>query len=185
MSSHMNRKQRVYWFNYFAIGGKNWCKGCGHQVFLDSDDNKIKRKAIVEHKNNDSRCNQPWNIQIFCYTCNKIKNPSTKFEPRKVLTQSEATNKRVETKWRDWLIQKILNCGPEGLALDEAIFSGAELFECSPETIERRYLPKMLSNSGQLKLIDNMLFIKGMEMAETLKDAIAQEQKLDQDSQLF
>lgn len=165
MVTHMNSDQRSKWLSVKSKGDKLFCRGCGKEVFKDKEP-----KALVDHIDNDSSHNISKNIQILCRSCNRIKNPSKTFQPPKVLTQSEATNLRVEDAWREWITNKCA-FAPEGIEVDEAISSGSELFKISPETIERRYLKK-ITNIWSGKLIwdkkHDLLFSR--EYWQKLKD---------------
>ncbi len=180
----MNKKSRKRWFKHFSRNGKNWCNICNIRVYFSTNNLKTKPKGVVDHIDNDSSHNQAWNLQILCYPCNKIKNPSKKYEPKRVTTHSEHVNITTEKKWRRWLIKKILIGGSNGYELDEAIYSGSEIFDCSPETIERRYIKKMLSTAGQLKLIDDILFIKGMELESKLTNLLEKDFESANDSDI-
>jgi len=159
--SHTNDRQREFWLKKKAIGDQWFCEGCGKEVYYN-----IEPKAIVDHIDNDESHNLSINIQILCRSCNRIKNPSKTFEPAKVLTQSESTNLRVEDAWRIWVSDKVLNSNGEGYPVEDAINAGAELFDCSPETIERRYMKKITSSAGKFEEEKGRLYYKTKQRFE-------------------
>lgn len=158
MVTHTNDRQRDFWLKKKAIGDQWFCKGCGKEVYQDKEP-----KAQVDHIDNDSSNNNSKNIQVLCRSCNRIKNPSKPHEPEKVVTQSESTNMRVEEGWRIWVSNKVLNSNGEGYPVEEAINSGAELFQCSPETIDRRYIKKITSEAGKFEEEKGRLYFKTEE----------------------
>lgn len=155
MVTHTNERQRNFWLIKKAVGDQWFCKGCGKEVFKDKEP-----KALIDHIDNDSSNNLSINIQVLCRSCNKIKNPNKSFEPRKIQTQSEFTNLRVEDAWRNWVADKVLTSNGEGFPIDDIINAGAELFDCSPETIERRYMKKITSSAGKFEEENGRLYYK-------------------------
>lgn len=157
----MNRKQREDWLRKKSIGGKLFCLNCGIKVHWYK-----KPKAIVEHKDNNSTNNADSNIQIFCASCNSLKNPrgkstkSSTYQPPRRMTQSEATNQRSEEPWLKWLKGRIKFYGKEGYEIEEAVNSGGFHFKISVDTIRYRYLPKYTSRAGPFKVIGDNLFFK-------------------------
>lgn len=161
----MNKKQRNYWLRYFSISQKNFCVGCHKQVYLNQEP-----KAVVDHKDNDSSHNIAKNLQILCRSCNRIKNPSQKYIPKRILTQSEATNLRAENQWRDWVGSKVLFFGQQGFDVEDAIYAGAELLNVSPETIERRWMRKITSSAGKFIVDNDKIFFKEMHYQNKIKN---------------
>ena len=154
--SRLNYRTRNKILDRYSKGHVFCCELC-----LDSVYRRMEPKAIIDHKDNNPQNNDPENHQILCRSCNRTKNPH-RHRAKEIHTQSEKTNARAEKPWRLWVINKIMN-EPEGYPIDEAIFSGAELFAVSPETIDRRWLPKLTSTAGQFTEDQGKLFSKALE----------------------
>lgn len=166
MVSHMNSDQRDKWWP-LIVNKQHYegCRGCGIDLQKNKPSEFDQRpQGIIDHIDNVSTHNILKNLQILCRSCNKIKNPSKTYEPPKILTQSEATNLRVEDAWREWVMDKVLK--NNGYEIEELINSGAELFKVSPDTIRYRYMAKITSMAGKFKAIDGMLYLKSMEIED-------------------
>lgn len=159
----MNKRQREYWLMRKSINRKLFCICCGKPLQWYQEP-----IAIVEHKDNDPTNNTDENIHIYCRGCNQLKNPrkAKKRITEKMhitsmeQTQSQAINTRVENPWRAWTIGKIDLYAPDGFPVEHAIYGGAELFKCSPATIDRYYLPKLTSINGRFYIEDTNIFRK-------------------------
>lgn len=136
--------------------GGEFCVGCGL-----TPEQTNEKKLLINHVDNNNSNNMIENLQFLCRTCNRIKNPSRTYKPAAIKTQGEITNLRVEENWRAWVMDKVLK--NSGYFVDEIIYSGAELFACSPETISRRYLPKLTSALGLFIIRDGVLYLKSHE----------------------
>ena len=121
----------------------------------------MEPKAIIDHIDNNPDNNKVENHQILCRSCNRRKNPK-RHRNRVIHTASEQTNKRAEHPWRKWVINKIM-ASTDGFSVDEAIYSGAELFDISPDTIDRRYLPKFTSLASKYCEDEGRLYRKDHE----------------------
>lgn len=157
MVAHTNRAQRNRYLDKFSKGEVFICRCCTKTIYRN-----VEPKAIVEHIDNNSENNHFSNHQIYCRSCNIRKNPK-QHKPKKVTTQSEKTNQRAEPAWRNWILNHAATSGEDGYSVNDAIFAGAELFDISPETIERRYLPKITSSSGKLLEHEGKLFVRDLE----------------------
>lgn len=147
-----NSKQLAFWTplidkKQFIDGfGSKYCNWCGA---IPSTLKKHGLDSILmsDHIDNDPSHDVIENLQWVCRGCNKRKNPRKDILPSRILTQSEYTNKQ-EKFWREWLMQNVIITG--GFPIKQAIYSGAEIFHVSPDTIDRRWLPKMVSDAGKL-----------------------------------
>ena len=155
--SGMNSRARNKILDKYSKGELFVCELCVRNVYRN-----IEPKAIVDHRDNNPQNNDPENHQILCRSCNRKKNPK-RHRARSIHTQSEKTNARAEGPWRDWVINKIMHEPGGGYPIDEAIFSGAELFNVSPDTIDRRWLPKLTSTAGKYTEDQGKLYHKGFE----------------------
>ncbi len=135
--------------------GGEFCAGCGI-----TPEQTNEKKLLINHIDNNNLNNMIKNLQFLCRACNRIKNPNRTGKPAANKT-SEITNLRVEENWRAWVMDKVLK--NSGYFVDEIIYSGAELFSCSPETIRRRYLPKLTSTMGLFIIHDGVLYLKSHE----------------------
>lgn len=156
----MNKKQREYWLRKKSHFGQLFCIKCTTRLYWYDNP-----KAIVEHIDNNSSNNHPSNIQIYCSSCNSKKNPrgkskSQSYIPPKRMTQSEAVNQRAEKPWYEWVKSKIKFYDPDGFSIDEAISSGAFLFDVSVDTIRYRWLDKFTSSASPIKVVHGTLFFK-------------------------
>ena len=151
--ANMNSRNRHKILNRYSSGEVFVCSICYTAIYRS-----MEPKAIIDHKDNFNENNKTNNLQIICRSCNRKKNPK-RYKPKRIQTQSEATNQRSEKPWRAWIITQVHNA-KTGYSVDEAIHSGAELFGISPETIERRYLPKITSKAGPLLVDNELLYAK-------------------------
>ena len=152
----LNYRARNKILDKYSKGDTFCCEICIGSVFR-----RMEPKAIIDHRDNNPSNNDPENHQILCRSCNRKKNPK-RHRARSIHTQSEKTNARAEKPWRLWVINKIMY-EPDGFPVDEAIFSGAEIFNVSPETIDRRWLPKLTSTAGLYTEDNGKLYHKRFE----------------------
>jgi len=147
-----NSKQLAFWTplidkKQFIPGfASKYCNWCG-AIPSTLKKHGLDFVLMSDHIDNDSSHDVIENLQWVCRGCNKRKNPRKDILPSRILTQSEYTNMR-EIEWREWIMQKVISTG--GFPIKQAIYSGAEIFHVSPDTIDRRWLPKMVSDAGKL-----------------------------------
>lgn len=186
-----NKKQHDFWSplidkkQYIEGFGGRYCNWCG-ALPVTLQKKGLDPNLIEDHIDNIEGHNVIENLQWLCRGCNKRKNPRHAVIPMRVMTQSEYTNKQ-EKPYRDWIMQKVIDNG--GFTIKQAIFSGAEIFHVSPDTIDRRWLPKLVSDAGPLDhdqlndMNEPILTLKSHEAkTETEKKREAQE-KLDQEQE--
>ena len=143
-----------------AIQGE-LCKCCG-KLPKETPENKLYLNFKDENQLNEDMSN----LQILCRNCIVLKNfraiPDLEFDTRSAAPEMKK-NIRMEPLFRNWLSGMIeLH---HKIPLSEAINSGAEYVDGSPETI-KRYLKKMTSNSGNYRIVTGQrgtLFIKWKE----------------------
>ena len=168
-----SKHQRDYWIPKVAKDqhGK-YCRGCGISKHSKGFKNKkgeprkftgLRLDKINNDGNHNIKENVSTDFQLLCISCNRIKNPHRAFQPSKTTTQSEATNQRAEPAWREWIKSKVElyeKEEPPGFPIEHAIYGGAELVDISPDTIERRYLPKITSIAGLYTIKNNRIIKK-------------------------
>jgi len=123
---------------------------------------------IVDHLDNNDKNNPKdgSNWQLLCRRHNYIKNPRRKksirihtslmrSDTRDQSTAEMQKNAQAEPMFRHWIVEQIRHSKDKRIRKDEAINGGAEYASCSPETIRKRYLPKMLSSVGMLFIYDD------------------------------
>ena len=117
---------------------------------------------VIDHIDNDNDNNELWNLQLLCRLDNYFKNPRSlgnqstlcvsvdEADGPKVTTAEYEKNLRSEPMFRHWIYDFLKKHNE--IEHTEAIDSGAEIVQCSQETI-KRYLRKMCSKAGILMLV--------------------------------
>ena len=152
--SNCSKYQNNFWFPKVAnYQHGEFCRGCGisydSKGFKDRSGDPRKIILVLDKINNDGnhtiKDNLVTDFQIMCMSCNRIKNPS---KPPEHLqrTQSEKTNHRVEKPLFEWLMS-LLDEGKE-IKYSWFVAEGSFKFDCSPETIERRYAKKYFESDS-------------------------------------
>lgn len=156
----LNKRQHDYWADQITSKqGGYFCYWCGVRPLTLQKHGKDPN-LLIDHEDNNQNHNVLENLWWICRGCNRRKNPHKQHEPKRVLTQSESTNKK-EKPWRSWVMEFVMDEG--SFTTDEATYSGAEVFDVSPDTIDRRWLPKITSAAGPLIEIENKLYIRDEE----------------------
>ena len=152
----MNSRTRKVLYQQLVKRDGEWCDTC-KQV----GDSKT---LVIDHKDNNNAHNEPSNYQLLCRSCNNRKNPrgpakkkstvyvrGDEYEPPRRPTPEFEKNKKYEPIFRRWLEGKIKELGK--MELHDTIYSGAEIAESSPATINR-YLGKMCSSEGKFEVYE-------------------------------
>lgn len=157
-----------------------FCNGCG--ISQESNwPNKEFTGLVLDKINNDKnhtiKDNKVNDFQLLCKSCNNIKNPVSKPEDPDVLqmTQSEKKNMNFEKPLIEWIIA-MLNDGKK-VTWDFVVSEGSQLFDGSPETIERRYYkkwfkPEAISSPVALDVDENKKTIVVFRKREKSKIAL-------------
>src|SRR3972149_8569367 len=126
----LNKRQHDYWEPQIThkMGGY-FCYWCG-VLPLTLQKHGKDPILLIDHEDNNDNHNVLENFWWICRGCNRRKNPHKQHEPKRVLTQSESTNKK-EKPWRAWAMELVMEEGY--FDTDVAIFSGAEIFDVSPD----------------------------------------------------
>lgn len=110
----------------------------------------------IDHINNNDSDNRLDNYQLLCKSCNTKKNHPTLEEPfARSATPEMIRGKKYESDFRRWVAGHYMENENIGLHYDYLINTGAEIVECSTETI-KRYLNKMTSSAGIYEWFDKM-----------------------------
>ena len=145
--SNMNKKTHDKLYASIEKRDGDCCHFCGKKP--------PEHQLVIDHKENDNRNNELYNLQLLCRACNYKKNPRRPFDqcvrdPKQPAEDAIAINRAKEPKFREWVYDEIENGGH--VLWDELVYSGAELLEISIETT-RKYLIKMVSKVGILERI--------------------------------
>lgn len=110
----------------------------------------------IDHINNNNNDNRMANYQLLCKSCNTKKNHPTLEEPfTRSATPEMIRGKKFESDFRRWVAGQYMENENIGLEYNYLVNTGAEIVECSPETI-KRYLNKMTSSAGMYEWFDKM-----------------------------
>ena len=143
---------RQKWYKYLCERDGERCHVCVRmppEVYLEIH-------HVDGNKHNNSIDGS--NYELLCRHDHHLKHPRGKAHGTvqygvpdlgRELTPEMQVNKRCEWAWRHWLYDELKKRGR--ITAQEAIFSGAEVVGCSPETIRQRYLPKACSAAGMFR----------------------------------
>lgn len=149
----MNGITRKKLYDLVAKRDGEFCKCCGALPY--------ERQLVLDHRDNNNRNNSPGNLQLLCRICNYNKNPRPenhvceKIGPR-YDTELEI-NRKKEPQFKKYVNHQVNE--RKQVPWDDLKYSGAEILDISPETVER-YLRKLTSSAGiyQTKLVgDNYM----------------------------
>lgn len=172
-------RTRFWAYQFLVARDGERCIICGKSP----NGNGLKQLEI-DHADSNPRNNDPSNLHLVCPSCNKqLQKLSIKQHQRLihkgymqygVVSEHTDGNKHIitsknltdyedlpieiklgikyESHYKPWLLDKVNKLG--SYPYDEAIYSGAEVVKCSPITA-KRYLRKMISEAGALKVINN------------------------------
>jgi len=107
---------------------------------------------LIDHKDNDNSNNSIDNLQFLCRGCNFRKNPkeeATELDEREASPEMKK-NEVMEKEFRRWVFGYITE--HTKLLVEEAIYSGAEIIQGSPEST-KRYIKKMKSGAGMYEIV--------------------------------
>lgn len=125
-----------------------YCKHCG-KLPNETPENKL----YVAFKDNSKSNEDIDNLFLTCAKCNEFRFmldiPNIEIDNR-TATPEMKKNIRMEPLFRNWLRGMIEI--HHKIPLSDAINSGAEHVDGSPETI-KRYLKKLTSNSGNYRIV--------------------------------
>lgn len=143
-----------------AIQGE-YCRNCG-KLPKETPQNQLFVNFKDENQSNEDIAN----LQILCSECTSLKFfreiPDLEFDNR-TATPEMKKNIRMEPLFRNWLSGMVQL--HHKIAVSEAIDSGAEYVDGSPETI-KRYLKKLTSKTGNYRIVlgqRSTLFIEWKE----------------------
>ncbi len=147
------------------------CRWTG--VELDED------TACIDHIDNNNSNNELENLQLLSHSANTLKNGRGvgKFSAKRKRTLDDVgvrrrvsaeleRNKESEPKFRLWVLEQVKK--HKGIGGQDAIYGGAEVSGCNPETA-RRYLKKMASSAGMFVWDDDLDVI---ELREEYRDQL-------------
>lgn len=149
-----NTRRKIYQLIVERDG--EFCKCCG----------KLSHEGqlVIDHRDNNPKNNSPKNLQLLCRTCNFQKNQRPVYlsvsERIEVNHDTELeTNRKKEPLFKQYVAHQINE--RDKVPLKELVYSGAEIHNLSPITIER-YLGKLVSPAGLYKrrLIDDIEFVE-------------------------
>jgi hypothetical protein len=148
--SKMNSRTRKLWYPIVVRRDGEMCKNCKVPA--------TEKQLVIDHKNNNNSDNRLENLQLLCRKCNYLKNPRnvsvdnlcvSVCEEERPLPPEMIENRRMEPRFRQWMIQKVTRGG--NIRYEEALNAGAEHTGASTETI-KRYLRKMTSSEGMYEI---------------------------------
>ena len=131
-------------------GPGEYCNYCG-AIAATLEKKGLDPMMMISHDDNNRYNNTLPNLFFTCRGCNRRKDPHTPIHERRQISQSEATNKRAEKPWADWIFQML----QEGKTVEwgYAVSEGAFKFDVSVDTIEKRWYRKYFeSESGPFEL---------------------------------
>ena len=146
--SNMNSTKRKFWYQeILAKQGGEYCVICCRDIRTLLQDGESS-KLCIDHLDNNNYHNHIQNLQFLCKSCNTKKNhPDTTLPFDRIASPEMAKGKRCESDFRRWVSGRYMVNPNLGLEYSHLIASGAEVVDCSPETI-KRYLSKMTSHEG-------------------------------------
>lgn len=180
---------RTWVYRYLVLRDGEQCARCFE---IPTTQNSLD----IDHINGISFDNDPDNLRLLCRRCNvslgnKSRSPTAQKESPsdqrererregKAATrvvreevdykQGEATmqaNFLFEVDFRNWLLRVVAERGHYPKA--DAIAAGAELVGCSPLTTSR-YVAKLVSSSGPLQEVRDMLGASMLQLKEHLRE---------------
>ena len=170
MSKRLTPQLRAWVYHYLVATMGEYCILCG----------KSNCKLQIDHIDANPHNNERDNLCLLCPTCNKKLQRLTPQEHKKLIklrcdqhacmrerergnpatsivketidytngTVQMQANQCFEVEFREWLLKQIKAIGY--YLKDDAVYSGAEVVGCSPETIVR-YIRKLTSSEGVLE----------------------------------
>ena len=137
-------------------GSGEFCWYCG-ALPKTLEKNGLDPIMMISHDDNNKYNTTLPNLFFTCRGCNRRKDPHPPNPQKMQMSQSEATNKRAEKPWVDWLYNQVRT--GKSITWIYAVSEGAFKFDISTDTIEKRYYRKYFeAPSGPFELIrDNDL----------------------------
>ena len=143
----MNKKTHDKLYPIIAKRDGECCHFCGKKP--------PEHNLVIDHKDNDNRNNELYNLQLLCYACNYKKNPKRPLDQcvsvsKKTSEDSISINRQKEPQFRKFVSAEVKRKGQ--IFWDALVASGAEIVGISVETA-RKYLVKMTSEYGELQIV--------------------------------